>query len=109
MKYLRLPTFAARKAPCARPRAQGASGGSGEGGDSYRIRSKGEGFDNIHREGKHRIILAAFCNFDTILKQYRENNEIDIITVNGRGDMKIKRLLFDKNPENLILSKKKPF
>jgi hypothetical protein len=43
------------------------------------------------------------------LKQYRENNEIDIITVNGRGDMKIKRLLFDKNPENLILSKKEPF
>ncbi|RKJ20233.1 hypothetical protein D7X48_10430 [bacterium D16-50] len=29
------PIFAARKAPCARGRAQGASGGSGEGGDSY--------------------------------------------------------------------------
>ena len=70
---------------------------------------RGEGFDNVNREGKHRIILAAFCNFDTILKQYRENNEIDIITVNERGDMKIKRLLFDKNPENLILSKKEPF
>ncbi len=67
------------------------------------------GFDNVHIEGKHRIILAAFCYFDTILKQYRENNEIDIITVNGRGDMKIKRLLFDKNPENQILSKKEPF